>query len=284
MKILSFGEIIWDVYPDKKCIGGAPLNFAAHAAKEGADVFLLSAVGYDELGMDALEIIKKHGVDISLISVKPALPTGKCTVTLSQKGVPSYKIEENTAYDAIMLPDASQVNGFDAFAFGSLALRGESNRQAVKALLEQDIAKEIFVDINLRAPFYSKENVLFCLENATILKISDEELQNVALTAFDESYGNEEAIEKILNEFENIKLLILTCGADGSVAYDTENGDVFKCEPRKVEVVSTVGAGDSYGAAFLVSYLSEKDIPECLKRATDVSAEVVSRAEALPIL
>ena len=112
MKILSFGEIIWDVYPDKKCIGGAPLNFAAHAANEGAEVALLSAVGYDELGMDALEIIKMHGVDISLISVKAAYPTGQCTVTLSDKGVPSYKIEENTAYDAIMLPDDEKLCGF----------------------------------------------------------------------------------------------------------------------------------------------------------------------------
>lgn len=284
MKILSFGEIIWDVYPDKKCIGGAPLNFAAHAANEGAEVALLSAVGYDELGMDALEIIKMHGVDISLISVKAAYPTGQCTVTLSDKGVPSYKIEENTAYDAIMLPDDERLCGFDAFAFGSLALRGDNNRKAVKELLEKKIAKEIFVDINLRAPFYSKENVVFCLENATILKVSDEELQNVALTAFDEKLEIEDAIEKILNEFENIKILILTCGANGSVAYDTENGDVIRCEPKKVEVVSTVGAGDSYGAAFLVSYLSGKSISECLKRATDVSADVVSRAEALPIL
>ena len=284
MKILSFGEIIWDIYPSKKCIGGAPLNFAAHAANEGADVLLLSAVGYDELGMDALEIIKRHGVDISLISVKAAFPTGRCTVTLSELGVPSYKIEENTAYDAIPMPQAEEMGSFDAFAFGSLALRGENNRKVVKDLLARNIAKEIFVDINLRSPFYSKENVLFCLENATILKVSNEELQSVALTAFDKELGNEDAIERLLNEFENIKLLILTCGADGSVAYDAENGDVFKCEPKKVEVVSTVGAGDSYGAAFIVSYLSGRSIPECLLRATEVSAEVVSRAEALPIL
>ncbi|MBR3965615.1 MAG: carbohydrate kinase [Clostridia bacterium] len=284
MKILSFGEIIWDVYPDKKCIGGAPLNFAAHAANEGAEVSLLSAVGYDELGMDALEIIKKHGVDISLVAVKAAYPTGRCTVTLSERGVPSYKIEENTAYDVIPEPEESKLKEFDAFAFGSLALRMENNRQTVRKLLERNIAKEIFVDINLRAPFYSKENVVFCLENATILKISDEELQNVALTAFGEKLDNEAAIERILNEFENIKLLILTCGADGSLAYDTENGDVFRCEPKRVEVVSTVGAGDSYGAAFLVSYLSGKTVPECLRRATEVSADVVSRAEALPVL
>ncbi len=284
MKILSFGEIIWDVYPDKKCIGGAPLNFAAHAANEGAEVSLLSAVGYDELGMDALEIIKRHGVDISFVSVKAAYPTGKCTVTLSVSGVPTYKIEENTAYDVIPEPEEDKIKEFDAFAFGSLALRGENNRRTVQNLLNRNVAKEIFVDINLRAPFYSKENVRFCLDNATILKVSDEELQNVALTAFGEKLDNEESIEKILNEFENIKLLILTCGADGSVAYDTENGDVFRCEPKKVEVVSTVGAGDSYGAAFLVSYLSGRTIPECLRRATEVSAEVVSRSEALPPL
>ncbi len=284
MKILSFGEIIWDVYPDKKCIGGAPLNFAAHASSEGADVSLLSSVGEDELGREALEIIKKHGVDTSLVSVNSGLPTGQCTVTLSEMGVPSYKIEENTAYDAISLPKESKTFGFDAFAFGSLALRGGNNRRVVKDLLEQNVAKEIFVDINLRAPFYSKENVVFCLENATILKVRDEELQNVALTAFGEKLENEAAIEKLLNEFENIKLLILTCGGDGSVAYDTENGDVYRCEPRKVEVVSTVGAGDSYGASFLVSYLSGKSIPDCLRRATAVSSEVVSRAEALPIL
>lgn len=284
MKILSFGEIIWDVYPQKKCIGGAPLNFAAHAAREGAEAYLLSAVGNDTLGAEALDIIKEHGVDTSLVHTADGLPTGQCTVTLSDSGVPSYRIEENTAYDHIPFADGAADIGFDAFVFGTLALRGEHNRKTVRELLKKNVAREVFVDLNLRKPFYSKKNIILGLENATILKVSDEELPAVMQMAFGTETDSEGSIGIIAEKYKNIKLIILTCGADGSVAYDLCNGETHRCAIEKVSVVSTVGAGDSFGAAFLVNYLSGKSIPCCLERAAHVSALVVSRAEALPPL
>lgn len=284
MKILSFGEIIWDVYPDKKCIGGAPLNFAAHAKNEGAEAYLLSAVGKDKLGMDALRIIRRHGVEIELISLIEDLPTGQCTVTLSETGVPSYKIEENTAYDRIPVIDGVEKIGFDAFAFGTLALRGEHNRETIRELLRKNVAAEIFVDLNLRSPFYSRENITLALDHATILKVSDEELPAVMRIAFGSDADSEDAVKIIGENYKNIKLIVLTCGSDGSVAYDMRSGKIYRSGIVKVRVVSTVGAGDSFGAVFLVNYLKGKSISDCLARAAEVSSFVVSRAEALPPL
>lgn len=282
MKILTFGEIIWDVYPDKKCIGGAPLNFAAHAKHEGAETYLLSAVGDDDVGREALDIVCKHGIKTDFISVCKDFPTGQCTVTLSESGVPSYKIEENTAYDCISNVDGLKNAKFDAFVFGTLALRGAENRETVKKLLGGEVAREIFVDLNLRAPFYSKESILLGLEKASILKVSDEELPKVVRTVFGEDIEPEKTVEMIAERFENIRIIVLTCGSEGSAAYDMRSGEIHRCGIVKTKVVSTVGAGDSYGAAFLVNYLAGKNIPDCLKRASEVSAFVVSRAEALP--
>ncbi len=282
MKILSFGEIIWDIYPNKKCLGGAPLNFAAHASRAGANTFLLSAVGEDELGSEAILMAKNYGVNTEYTSRLSEYPSGRCTVSLSEKGVPSYEIAENVAYDHIVIPKNISKESFDALCFGTLALRGEANRLALGKLLSDMSFGEIFVDLNLRAPFYSKESIVFGLSNATVLKVSDEELPAVIRCVFDKTADVENSLELLAASFNNIKLIILTCGAEGSAAFDTRNNTFTKCNAEKAEVVSTVGAGDSYGATFLVNYLFGQDIETCLKKASKVSAFVVSRAEAIP--
>lgn len=282
MKLLSFGEIIWDIFDEDACIGGAPLNFAAHAVKQGADAYLLSAVGNDELGADALKEIAHHSINGEYIyEVKH--PTGYCKVTLDQNGVPRYKIGEEVAYDFIPADDLAQMTDFDVVAFGTLALRGEHNRNVLSNLLKTNDFKERYCDINIRPPFYSKENTEFCLENATILKISDEELSVVEEMVFSDASDNYiTAAKRISEKFSNLKLILITLGEKGAFVLDCRSGEQFNCPASEAKVVSTVGAGDSFGAAFIVAYMNGEDLPICLKKAADLSAYVVSHTEAVP--
>ncbi len=283
MKILSFGDIIWDVYPDKACIGGALLNFSAHIAKSGATSLLMSAVGDDKLGADALEKLKKFGVDTKYVSTDKALPTGQCRVTLDENAVPTFCLLDNVAYDNIILDDTALSENFDAIAFGSVPIRHAQNADTLMRLIENGNVGKVYCDVNLRAPFFTKETADFCLKNSDILKVSETELEYVVTELLGkEMNGYDEALELLTETYKNIELVLLTCGEDGAYAYLTESKTSYFHPSKKVEVVSTVGAGDSFGAAFLVGYLSGKDIPTCLTLATERAAYVVSHMDAVP--
>ncbi|MBQ8830514.1 MAG: hypothetical protein IJ017_02830 [Oscillospiraceae bacterium] len=270
MKILTFGEVLWDVYPDEKHIGGAVMNFSAHASKLGAEVYFASAVGRDEEGRLALKLMNSWGINTDFVAVSEEYETGKCMVTLNENSIPTYDLLQNAAYDHIPCPDVS----CDVLSFGSLALRNRENIAVIEKLLEKEY-REIFVDINIRPPFYSEETISLCLENATILKISDEELHYVC------SIGDlTHAAKDIMQRHKNIKLLIITLGEKGAMVYDGK--EFFRKDGIKTEVLSTVGAGDSFSAAFLVNFLKGKSIDECLDAAVKLSSFVVSQQAAVP--
>ena len=281
MKLLSFGEIIWDVFPDAAHIGGASLNFAAHAAMQGVDAYVLSGIGHDELGSRAMEEIAALGVNTSLVSACDR-PTGQCLVTLDENAVPSYNVLSDTAYDLIEAPAADSLQGFDVLAFGTLALRGEHNRKALAKVISTADFSEIFTDLNIRAPFYSDESISICLGSATIVKISDEELPIVTRAALGKELTVEAAASALCEKFAQIKLVIITKGRDGAYAYDARDGKEYSCPTDGSRAVSTVGAGDSFGATFLSQYFNGKDIPQCLRIASRVSGFVVSREGAVP--
>lgn len=281
MKILSFGEIIWDVYPDKNYIGGAPLNFAAHACREGADTYLLSAVGNDELGCKAVELIKKFGVFTDYVAINPDLETGKCIVFLNENGVPSFNVKNNVAYDYITSVPHEH---FDVLAFGTLALRNNVSLNTLKEILKAKTYGRIFCDINLRAPFYTKESVELCLESANILKLSDTELDYVLDTFFSIRYENFLQNLRLLSaKYRNLEEIAVTCGENGAYVYFSREDKIYYTPARAVKVVSTVGAGDSFGAAYLVSRLKGNDIISSLERGAKVSAYVVSCKDAIPM-
>lgn len=280
MKVLSFGEIIWDVYPDEKHLGGAPLNFAAHFAKQGGEAYVLSALGDDELGNEALNKLSLWKVNAEYVSVLSGKDTGKCLVTLDKQGVPTYNIVRDSAYDYINCSSVS--DEFDALYFGTLALRNEYNRREISELIKSHSFKEIFVDVNLREPFISRESLMLCMENATVLKISDEELSDVSKILFNNEYGYKNIVTEISKTFQNIKFIIITLGEKGSYAYDIHNKTSFSCAAERVTVASTVGAGDSFSAVFLYKYMCGFDIDSCLKSASRISAYVVSKTEAVP--
>ena len=281
MKVLSFGEILWDVYPDKKCLGGASLNFGAHLAKHGEDVYMLSALGRDALGDEAGKQVTAWGMKDTFVSALDTFETGKCLVTLDENAVPSYNLLEDVAYDHICCDNIPDI--FDVLYFGTLALRGEYNRRAVDGLLTSHTFKEVFVDVNIRAPFYSVDTVRFAVNNATILKVSLEELNMVAdLLGIDKCEDHGTFATTLADSFNNLKLIIITLGADGAYAYDCVAKMAYFSPSDKVKVVSTVGAGDSFSAAFMHTYMQGADIPTCLTYANTVACKVVSEMDAVP--
>ena len=283
MKILSFGEILFDTYENGKCIGGAPFNFSAHIARNGMEAYLLSAIGNDVLGMEAIEKVKQYGVITDFIHVHSHYNTGECRVTLDNNGIPNYNLVTDVAYDHIPLPTGLQNYHFDAFYFGTLALRSVQNKETVQAILNFKNYNEVFVDMNIRKPFCSLESMQLALDNATILKVSDEELPTVMNEVFGlGNYSSDEMFSHISIRSPKIKLIIVTCGAEGSLAYDTINQKKYQCDAVHTDVVSTVGAGDSFSASFLAHYLKNYNIYECLAYASKVSAYVVSQKEAIP--
>ena len=281
MKLISFGEIIWDVYPDKATLGGAPLNFAAHAALQGCDVKLVSCVGDDELGKKALGMVESLGVSTEYVGTSHNAPSGRCNVTLDEKFHPTYEIEKMSSYDLIEYPHVSN-HQFDVIAFGTLALRYENNRAILERMIASGNYSEIFTDLNIRTPFYSVESIEFCFKHATIVKISDDDVQLIKELCYKNSSDERDFAIKLAKTHPQIKLVIITKGAKGAICYDCKKQEFISCPAVETEVISTVGAGDSFGATFLVNYMKTGDLSHSMKLASKVSAFVVSRMGAIP--
>lgn len=281
MRILSFGEIVFDVFPDAEALGGAPLNFAAHAAAQGCEATLLSAVGDDALGDRALCAIEALGLSTAAITRVSGVPSGRCDVTLDAQGLPRYQLAVHSAYDHI---EANTTLGAscDALCFGTLALRAEHNRTVIDTLLERYRPTHVFVDLNIRPPYYSTEVIDFCLRRATILKVSDEDLALVRECLPGVGETDENTVAYLTRQYPSLALILLTRGAAGASVYDAHTGIHTDCPAERTEVVSTVGAGDSYAATFLCQYNKNADILRAMQRASEVSAFVISHRSAIP--
>ena len=275
--IVSFGEVLWDVYPGERHLGGAALNLAAHFALQGGRAHLFSAVGRDASGDEILARLAAWGVETDLMRRREDLPTGTVKVTLDGDGQPSYRIEENVAWDRI--EPAPRGETHDALCFGSLALRRPENRETLERLLLDNTFREIFVDVNLRPPFVAEENVLPGLEHATILKISEEELPLLSRVVF-----GEESVTtgQLAGAFRNLREILVTRGGRGAEWYDCRRGETVSCPARPVRAVSAVGAGDSFSAVYLHRRLIGRPPEAALQAAVTVAGFVVSRAAAVP--
>lgn len=284
MKYLVFGEIIWDVYPDKSVIGGAPFNFSANVALMGGDVYFVTGLGHDELGEKAEEYIADYGIRTDFLC-RNDKPTGQCLVTLNEKGVPQYNVLTDVAYDNVTVDDAMleamRAQKPDVFYFNTLAQRCEVSRRAILTILDSMEFGCVFCDVNIRPGCWDRDSLNLCMQRSDIVKISDEEahfLIECGLVSTDGDFS--EAVHKA---YPNLKLLIYTMGSKGSAVYDFENGVTHESgEPGKVKVVSTVGAGDCYSASFVHSYLTGASIPEAIRTASRRSDIVVSHTEAIP--
>jgi len=287
MKAIVYGETIWDIFPEEQVIGGAPFNFAAHLAHLGNETYLISAVGKDELGKKALAMAAHHGVKTDLIQ-ENSYKTGSCLVTLDEKGIPSYNVLIDVAYDHITAEKATinAIQGLhaDMFYFNTLIQRCEESRQSLIRILDTCEFSEIVCDINLRKDCFDRDSLALCMEKATIVKISDEEghfLYELSLL----EKGDNDLSHAVAARYPNVKLVVYTLGKDGSMVLDTASGILYKSgKPADVKVVSTVGAGDCFGATFASTYLNGGTIPEAIRAAIERSNIVVAHREAVPFI
>ena len=282
--VVGMGEALWDVLPEGKKIGGAPANFAYHVSQFGLKSCVVSAIGDDALGAEILKNFDEKQL-CHLIDTVP-YPTGTVQVEIYQAGVPQYEIKENVAWDNI--PYTAHLEALaektKAVCFGSLAQRNVISRSTINRFLDampDDDNNLVVFDVNLRQGFYNKEILCNSMKRCNILKINDEELVTVSRMFGYPGIDLQDKCWILLGKY-NLKMLILTCGINGSYVFTPGNVS-FQPTP-KVEVADTVGAGDSFTAAFISSILKGKSVAEAHSLAVRTSAYVCTKKGAMPIL
>ena len=280
--VVGIGEALWDILPEGKKLGGAPANFAYHVSQFGLKSVVVSAVGEDTLGTEILSSLADKKLNMLIERVQ--YPTGTVQVELDNNGVPCYDIKENVAWDNIPFTDKLKLIGEQTMAvcYGSLAQRSVVSRETINAFLsmipnEKGIYK-VF-DINLRQGFYTKEILCRSMEQCNVLKINDEELVTVSRLFGYPDIDLQDKCWILLGKY-NLEMLILTCGANGSYVFTP--GNISFVETPRVEVADTVGAGDSFTAAFISALLMKKSVREAHQLAVNVSAFVCTQNGAMP--
>lgn len=279
--VVGLGEILWDVFPERKILGGAPANFAYHVSQFGFNGYAVSAIGEDLLGKEILSSLEDKKLNYLIETTD--FPTGTVQVTLDKSGVPQYEICENVAWDNIPFTPRTEnlAKNTQTVCFGSLAQRSPVSRETIRkfiAAMPQDSLK-IF-DINLRLEYYTKEIIEESLQMANMMKINDEEVLKVA-TLFGWDGEEQDICKRLLSEY-NLDILILTKGTEGSFVF-TPRQTSYQPTP-KVHVADTVGAGDSFTAAFVAAYLHGERIEDAHQLAVEVSAYVCVQHGAMPKL
>ncbi|HXI72752.1 MAG TPA: carbohydrate kinase [Verrucomicrobiae bacterium] len=282
-KVIGIGEVLWDLLPGGKQIGGALANYTYHAQTLGAEACLVSSVGNDPLGCEILERLSEMQVSVEGVVINTLAPTGTVAVMISPDGQPKFTIRENVAWDQIKATDftRSVVAQADAVCFGSLAQRNEVSRAAIRSLVASTRPEALRIfDVNLRQNYFSKEIIESSLRLANILKINDEELP--VLAGFFSLYGEPaDQVAELARRFE-LQLVALTRGARGSLLYSRARYSEAKSLP--VSVVDTVGAGDSFTAVLTMGLLAGWDLDRINRCANEVAAYVVSQSGATPRL
>ncbi|MCD8101271.1 MAG: carbohydrate kinase [Alistipes sp.] len=282
MAVTGIGELLWDVFPHGRSIGGGPANFAFHISQFGLDGWMASAVGDDQAGRELTGALTVYPLNTLVETVN--YPTGRIDIRLDREGVPQYEIAVGTAWDNIPYsPALSQLAAqTGTVCFGTLAQRSGVSCDTIRRFIAAMPAGSLKIfDINLRLNFYSREIIDTSLGIADILKINEEEVGAIAsLMSLD---GTEDDICRRLMEMYGLKMLILTKGIDGSYIFSSDGSESYMSTP-KVRVADTVGAGDSFTAAFTAAILSGKSIPEAHALAVEVAAFVCTRKGGMPEL
>jgi fructokinase len=281
--IVALGEVLWDVFPDGPRFGGAPANVACHAAALGADAWMVSQVGKDELGNKAIHALQDRGVHADCVSRARDYPTGTVQVALDESGKPQFTISEGSAWDFLSWSDSlSQLAGqCNAVVFGTLGQRSAASRDVIQQFVAETPADTLRVlDINLRPPFFNDAVINQSLQAASILKLSDDELDTVAASCG--VAGGEEEVIAALMKRSQLRLIALTRGSRGATLISpTERSDA---EGVPVQVQDTVGAGDAFTAALILGLLRGRPLDDINQHASRVAAYVCSQSGAAPPL
>jgi len=287
--VIGFGELLWDMLPAGRQLGGAPANFSYQVMKQGLSALPVSCVGNDDLGRDALHLLRQAALDTSGIA-SCNHPTGTVTVTLDDRGVPEYDIRQGVAWDYITLTPTAvdAAKSAAALCFGTLAQRAEQSAATLQTLFEllPTGALRVF-DVNLRQHYYSADILKQGCHNADILKLNDDELPIVCgllgiaapedIRALHDDRPHPD-IDKIRDHF-NIGTVLVTCGARGSLVASKQGWSWLASVP--VDVVDTIGAGDAFTAGFVAGVLAGESDIDAQARATNAAACACSHAGAM---
>lgn len=282
-KVVGIGEVLWDLFPDGPQLGGAPANFAYHAHALGARAMVLTRVGKDRFGNEILERFKAMELPLGAVQLDDDAPTGTVTVRLNGNGVPHFVIHENVAWDRLEITETAReaVSQANAVCFGTLAQRKPVSRETIQQLIGASPANALRVfDINLRQQFFSREVIEKSLVLANVVKLNDGELSILA-EMFQLGATPQRQMEKLAQDF-GLRLVALTRGPNGSLLYQL--GRWSMQPPPPVQVVDTVGAGDSFTAALVMGLLAEMDLDAVHAAAAEVAGYVCSQAGATPAL
>jgi len=280
MKITSIGEILYDVYPDGKRLGGAPFNFIYHIWKILGKGNFISSVGNDDNGKEIVNYLKSINFNTDYISIDKQHPTGTVKVKLLKDKTPKFTISPECSYDYIEL-DQRIIDlvekETDLLYFGTLSQRSETTRNSIRSLSYKKT--KYFSDLNLRHDFFSKEMIEEALNVCNVIKINHHELEKIK-SHFQLTGDIHSSMEIIVDKFQ-LDLLCVTLGSDGAVLYNGKTFDTQKYIPEKV--IDTVGAGDAYAAILSIGYLKNWDLKKINRLANQFAADICGVKGAVPI-
>ena len=288
--ILGIGELLWDTLPEGSRLGGAPANFSVMAGRLGNHSAILSRIGRDDLGREAVHRLDPLPADTSFLQIDPIHETGRVTVSFNN-GQPEYTIHQPAAWDSMELSDewVRLAERADAICFGSLAQRSIESRQTIQTLAAQTSSRCVRIfDVNLRSPFYSSEVIQESLELATVMKMNDAEVPLVlALLGMpaeeDATLENLRlGAERMLAEFPTLQLVAITCGGNGSLLVTREEWHRHRGFP--IKVADTIGAGDAFTAAMAHYLLRGAELPVLNEAGNRWGSWVASQSGAMPSL
>lgn len=280
--VAGIGELLWDVLPSGKKLGGAPCNFAFHAMQAGCSSYPVSAIGKDELGIELKHNLRELGLSNQYLQ-ENEFPTSTVSVNLDENGSPDFTIHENVAWDHIQWNKNMEklAKKIDALCFGSLAQRNPESEHSIKCFIQTTKPECLKVfDVNLRQNYYSKEVIINSLRLSDVLKLNEDELPVIA--GYLGFKGNpEKQIDQILSYFK-LKYVVYTLGSNGSIIKSSTESSIMKVS--KVPVADTVGAGDAFTAIFIAGVLKDIPLREIHKMATEIAAYVCTQKGATPKL
>jgi fructokinase len=264
-KIVAFGELIWDVFQDGKKLGGAPANLVFRVDMLGDEGYLLSRIGSDEAGKEALLMLKKLNVTDRYVQIDPVFITGMAIIKVGSEGRPDYLIEPDLAFDHIELTsDALKlVKEADCICFGTLVQRNGISRNTLRALLDEIPSTLKYLDLKLRKNCYSPQVIEKSLRIANILRVKENELYQLKNELGLFEYESQGLAQELINEY-NLDIVLVTQSKAGAFALDKE-GRFFEDAGYVIDLVDTVGSGAAFSAGFLHIYLEEKNLEAALQ-------------------
>tara|TARA_B100000287_G_scaffold195946_1_gene185071 strand:+ start:34 stop:912 length:879 start_codon:yes stop_codon:yes gene_type:complete len=270
-KIVCFGEVLWDVFPNNKIIGGAPFNVAYRLNSLGMEASIISSIGNDSSGELLIKQIKKFEINTTNIQKHPSLKTGEVKIVINENGIATYQILSPVAWDEISITKSgfNEVKKSSAFVYGSLSSRNEHSKKTLLELLKN--AKFKIFDLNLRPPHYSIDTIKLLTKNADLLKCNQEELLFLS-KIYGYKKNDLKQIMIFLSEKTNTSTICVSRGENGAILY--QNGDFFEHSGYKINVKDTVGAGDSFLAALIYFQMQNFSLEKSLKLACAMGALV----------